>query len=70
MVNRRNFLLSLGALFLRLNSLAFGEPQGSLASSRMSHFPMLLHLSIVLVAGIFLPTAVVDWFQHVARMLG
>jgi hydrogenase-4 component F len=63
-------LLSLGALFLRLNTLAFGEPQGSVAPSHMSHFPMLLHLSIVLAAGLFLPGAVVEWFQHVARMLG
>jgi hydrogenase-4 component F len=63
-------LLSLGALFLRLNGLAFGEPSGSVVPSRMSHVPMLLHLGIVLVAGIFLPPALVSWFQHVARLLG
>jgi len=63
-------LVSLGALFLRLNSLAFGEPTGSLAPSRMTHAPMILHLAIVLGAGIFLPAAVAAWFQHVAHMLG
>lgn len=63
-------LISLGALFLRLNSMAFGEPTGSTLPSRMSHFPMLLHLAIVLAAGLFLPTVVADWFRHVAQLLG
>jgi hydrogenase-4 component F len=63
-------LVSLGALFLRLNGLAFGEPTGSFAPSSMSHAPMLFHLGLVLVAGVFLPPAVAGWFQHVARLLG
>ena len=63
-------LVSLGALFLRLNSLAFGEPTGGLELSRMSHVPMLMHLAIVLCAGLFIPAAVVSWFQNVARLLG
>ncbi len=63
-------LVSLGALFLRLNGLAFGEPTGKLEPARMSHVPMLLHLAIVLAAGIFLPAAVAGWFQHVAQLLG
>jgi len=63
-------LVSLGALVLRVNSLAFGEPTGSVEPSRMTHLPMLLHLAIVLGAGIFLPAAIAGWFQHVAQMLG
>ena len=63
-------LITLGALFLRLNSLAFGEPTGSTTPSRMSLAPILLHLALVLIAGIALPAAVAAWFQHVARQLG
>jgi hydrogenase-4 component F len=63
-------LISLGALFLRLNSLAFGEPIGNTAPSRMSMTPMLLHLSLVLIAGVALPTTIAAWFQHVAKLLG
>jgi hydrogenase-4 component F len=63
-------LIALGALFLRLNGLAFGKPEGSLEPTPMSHAPMLLHLFIVLLAGIFLPAAVAGWFQHIARLLG
>jgi hydrogenase-4 component F len=63
-------LISLGALFLRLNGLAFGEPQGNMAPSRMSHFPMLFHLALVLVLGIFIPAPLMHWFQHAAKLLG
>jgi hydrogenase-4 component F len=31
---------------------------------------MFAHLSLVLVAGIFLPEPLVAWFQNVARLLG
>jgi hydrogenase-4 component F len=60
----------LGALFLRLNGVAFGEPVGSLEPSRMSYAPVLLHLAIVFCAGIFIPPIVAGWFQHVAQLLG
>ena len=63
-------LVALGALFQKLNAVAFGEPRGSLAPDRMSPIPIMLHLGIVLAVGIFIPGPVVIWFQHVARLLG
>ena len=63
-------LVALGALFQKLNAVAFGEPRGSLAPDRMSPIPIMLHLGIVLAIGIFIPGPVVIWFQHVARLLG
>ena len=63
-------LISLGALFLRLNSMAFGEPTGSDQPDRMSALPMLFHLVLVLMIGIFIPGPMVSWFQHIARLLG
>ena len=63
-------LLSTGALFLRVNDVAFGTPEGGTQPSRMSYLPMLVHLGLVLTAGIFLPGPVVAWFQHVAATLG
>jgi hydrogenase-4 component F len=55
---------------LRLTSLAFGKPRGSTASAEASYVPMFAHLSLVLIAGIYLPAPIVAWFQHVARLLG
>jgi hydrogenase-4 component F len=63
-------LVAFGALLLRLNAIAFGEPTGSTAPAQASYVPMFAHLAIVLVAGFYLPPPVVAWFQNVARLLG
>ena len=63
-------LVAFGALFLRLNGLAFGEPIGSTAPVKASYVPMYLHFTLVLIAGIYLPPTLVVWFQHVAGLLG
>jgi hydrogenase-4 component F len=63
-------LIAFGALLLRMNSLAFGEPRGSTAPAEASYIPMFAHLAFVLVAGLYLPAPLVAWFQHVASLLG
>jgi hydrogenase-4 component F len=63
-------LLAFGALMLRLTSVAFGNVRGSTAPVEASYVPMFAHLSLVLIAGIYLPAPVVVWFQHVAILLG
>ena len=63
-------LVSFGALFLRVSSVAFGEPRGPTGPVTASYLPMFAHLALVLIAGIWLPGPLVAWFQHVARMLG
>jgi hydrogenase-4 component F len=63
-------LLGVGALFLRLGSLVFGEPTGKAAQVEASYVPLFAHLSLVLVAGLYLPGAMVSWFQHIAALLG
>jgi hydrogenase-4 component F len=49
--------------------MAFGEPHGSNQRPRASFLPVGVHLALVLVAGIWLPPALVEWFRHVARLL-
>jgi hydrogenase-4 component F len=63
-------LVALGALLLRLNGLAFGEPRGRNAPAEASFVPMFAHLMLVLAAGIYLPAPLVAWFHHVAQLLG
>ena len=63
-------LLALGALLLRLTGFIFGEPVGELKPSEASYVPLFLHMSLVLMAGIYLPGPMVVWFQTVARLLG
>ena len=51
-------LIAFGALFLRLNRIAFGEPKGPNAQGeRPPTCRCSLHLGLVLVAGIYLPAA-------------
>ena len=63
-------LVALGGLFLRLNSIVFGEPVGPTAPAEASYVPMFVHLAIVFMAGIYLPPALVTGFQNVAKLLG
>jgi hydrogenase-4 component F len=63
-------LVALGGLFLRLNSIAFGEPRGPVGKAQASYVPMFAHLTLVLVAGVYMPPALVAWFHNVAGLLG
>jgi hydrogenase-4 component F len=63
-------LVALGGLFLRLNSIVFGEPRGPTMPTEASYVPMFAHLAIVFMAGIYMPPALVAGFQNVARLLG
>ncbi|HMA15167.1 MAG TPA: hydrogenase 4 subunit F [Kiloniellaceae bacterium] len=63
-------LVAFGALMLRVGAVAFGEPSGDTAPAQASYLPMFTHLALVLVAGVYLPPPLVEWFQQVAAALG
>ena len=64
-------LVAFGTLMWRLHGMAFGEPDElPNAPTRASALPMLTHLALVLVAGIWLPGPLVTWFRNVAALLG
>ena len=63
-------LIALGALILRLNSIAFGAPRGPSAPVKASYAPLIAHFALVLAMGIYLPAPLVAWFQQVAALLG
>jgi hydrogenase-4 component F len=63
-------LVAFGGLFWRLGGIAFGEPRGPTGSVHASYVPMLAHLAIVFVVGIYMPPALVAGFENVARLLG
>ncbi|MDR9808487.1 hydrogenase 4 subunit F [Rhizobium hidalgonense] len=62
-------LVAFGALLLRLTGAVFGQPRGSTAPAEASYVPMYAHLALVLVAGVYLPSELVAWFQHIANLL-
>lgn len=63
-------MVAFGALLMRLHGFAFGAPSASRAPVKASYVPVFAHLALVLIAGLYLPPALVNWFQQVARMLG
>jgi len=63
-------LIAVGALFLQLNRIAFGEPKGANHKARCSYVPMFVHLALVLAAGIYLPAALVALLAAAAKILG
>ncbi|NKJ34940.1 hydrogenase 4 subunit F [Rhizobium sp. SG570] len=62
-------LIAFGALLLRLTGAAFGQPRGSVMPADASYIPMYAHLALVLIAGVYLPSPLVAWFQHIANLL-
>ena len=62
-------ILAFGALILRLQGMAFGQPSPGDKPSTASSLPIAAHLGLVLLAGLYLPPPLVAWFQHVAAML-
>lgn len=63
-------LIAFGAVMLRLIDMAFGEPGRSEGAVRASIAPLQIHLLLVLIAGFYLPPALVAWLQNIARQLG
>jgi hydrogenase-4 component F len=63
-------LVAFGALIMRLQDIVFGEPTGKTNPAQASYIPAFVHLALVLVAGLWLPGPVVQWFRGVAALLG
>jgi hydrogenase-4 component F len=63
-------LIAFGALIMRLQDIVFGDPAGKTHPAQASYIPAFMHLTLVLVAGLWLPEPLVQWFRGVARLLG
>ncbi|GLI91940.1 hydrogenase 4 subunit F [Methylocystis echinoides] len=63
-------IVAFGALLLRLIGMAFGAPSKSVGPVQASSAPLIAHLVLVLIAGLYLPAFLVSWFENVARILG
>ena len=63
-------LVGFGALLMRLQGTILGMPTGPTHRVDASSVPIVLHLALVLAAGIFLPAVLVAWFHRAAELLG
>lgn len=58
------------ALMLRLHGIAFGPTDKVHVLPAVRLAPMVFHLVLVVIAGVYLPAAIVEWFRNVAELLG
>ncbi|RMH39242.1 MAG: hydrogenase 4 subunit F, partial [Alphaproteobacteria bacterium] len=63
-------VLAFGALTLRLTGVAFGEPSGEDQPMHGSLVPLWVHVALILMIGLHMPAAMVEWFRAVAALLG
>jgi hydrogenase-4 component F len=63
-------LLAFGALLMQVIRMAFGKGREGMRPRGLTLVPELAHFALVLVAGVYIPPAMVTWFQHVAELLG
>jgi hydrogenase-4 component F len=63
-------LVAFGALLLCLQNVLFGTPAGPSHAVSTPSAPLIVHLSLVLIAGLYLPATLMSWFQRAAEMLG
>jgi len=70
MILALGIIVAFGALLMHLQKLLFGEPSGESHKVKASALPMFIHFALVLLAGLWLPPIVVEWFKQVAEVLG
>jgi hydrogenase-4 component F len=63
-------LLGFGALIWRLQDVLFGKPDPRYVPREASLLPVYIHMTLVLIAGLWLPDPVRRWFETVAAQLG
>ncbi|MCC0028859.1 MAG: hydrogenase 4 subunit F [Brucellaceae bacterium] len=63
-------VLAFGALVMRLQGMLFGAPSEPSHKVEASSVPFVLHLILVIAAGLYLPAMLVEWFQRAAELLG
>jgi hydrogenase-4 component F len=63
-------IVAFGVLLLRLQELILGKPSEPAHRVEASMVPVVLHLALVLIAGIYLPPLIVGWFHRAAELLG
>jgi hydrogenase-4 component F len=62
-------LIAFGALLWRLQELLFGEPTEPALPVKASSIPLLVHMTLVLIAGIYMPPTLAAWFERAAELL-
>jgi hydrogenase-4 component F len=62
--------LAFASVFSKVQPMVFGTTTAERVSVRPAMVPVFLHLSIVLLLGIWIPPFLADWYRQAARLIG
>jgi hydrogenase-4 component F len=61
--------VSFAALFRKVQPMVAGEIPPYQKRLKAAHVPVIMHLFVVLVLGLYMPTFLADWFQTAVGLL-
>jgi len=62
--------VAFAAIFSRVQPMVFGETTGTRLPVRPAMTPVFVHLSLVLMLGLWIPPFLADWYRSAARLIG
>jgi hydrogenase-4 component F len=62
--------VAFAAIFSKVQPMVFGETTASRLPVRPAMLPVFLHLSLVLMLGVWIPPFLADWYRSAARLIG
>ena len=61
--------VAFAALFRRVQSMVAGEVPSNQKSIKVAHIPVILHMVLVLVIGVYMPAFLNNWFHTAVELL-
>jgi len=62
--------LAFAAVFVKVQSMVFGETTAKRLPLRPAMLPVFIHLGLVLMLGLWIPPFLADWYRQAARLIG
>ncbi len=62
--------VAFAAVFSKVQPMVFGEAKAARLSQRPPMLPVFVHLGLVLLLGIWIPSFLADWYRHAAKLIG
>ncbi len=62
--------VAFAAIFGKLQAMVFGETTAQRLPYPPAVLPVFVHLTIVLLLGLYIPPYLADWYRAAARMIG
>jgi hydrogenase-4 component F len=62
--------IAFAAIFGRVQSMVFGETTVKRLPHPPALLPVFVHLSLVLLLGLYVPSYLADWYRQAARLIG